>query len=158
MSDKRRFQILFSGLAALAILLLGLTSYAPAREAIRNFFFGQQRIILAKAQGDLTGKGMNVVVIKVKTADTLSLEIYDLDTKTENTGFRSRIILSEKRDAFINYQDNVINLVLADVDKDGSLEIVAPTFDENLVPRLNVYKFQESSQGFDRMGPDSFQL
>jgi hypothetical protein len=158
MSDKRGFYILASSLTAIAVCLGILTAWERPREFIRAVLFAEKREILAKAQGDLNGRGLNIVAIKVKTADTLSVEIYDWNLQKTGTQFRSRIILPEKRDAFMNFRDNAVNLALADVDNDGNLEIIAPTFDENLIPRLNVYKYQESTQSFERMGPDSLKL
>jgi hypothetical protein len=114
--------------------------------------------VLAKAEADLTGKGLRVAVVKVQTADTIALEIFENDGNEGKLKFVKRIVLPEKRDAYFNFRGNATNLVVTDVDNDGELEIVAPTFDQNLVPRLNVYKFDSSVHDFLRLGPDNYQL
>jgi hypothetical protein len=155
MPNKRGFYILSFGLAFIAISLIILTSWSKSRDLLRDLFFSEKRVLLAKAQGDLNGHGMEVVILKVQTEDSLSVEIYDWDSKASTSRYRTRIVLPEKRDAYFNYHGNATNLAFEDVDNDKSLEIIAPAFDENLIPRLNIYKYNDKSGTFDRLGPEA---
>lgn len=128
------------------------------RQYIKGELVNHERTILAKAEGDLTGKGDPVVIIKVKTPDSLSLEIYAKAPGKEETVFQKRLILPERRDGYFTYRGQETNLVLADIDHDGTLEILAPAFDEGLIPRLNVYKYDSTTQSFLKMGADSLSL
>jgi hypothetical protein len=96
--------------------------------------------------------------LKIQTADTLSLEVFESDGDSQKMKFFKRIVLPETRDAYFNFHGNATNLALTDVDGDGSMEIVAPTFDENLIPRLNVYKYDSERQDFIRLGPENLNL
>lgn len=116
------------------------------------------RKILAKADADITGQGMRLAIIKVKTSDTLALEIFENEGDSGKLKFVKRIVLPEKRDAYFNFRGNATNLVVTDVDNDGSLEIVSPAFDENLIPRLNIYKYDSDARDFIRLGPETYQL
>jgi len=118
----------------------------------------KSRVVLAKADADLTGDGFQVAVIKVKTADTLALEIFETRAETGRIQFVKRIILPQKRDAYFNFHGHTSNLVMADVDNDKQLEIIAPTFDDDLIPHLNVYKYDVESKDFRRVGPENLEL
>lgn len=159
MAQKQKiFWISFPTLCLISLSLAILTCLPASREFIRSAIISNSRTVLAKVEADLTGKGLKVAVVKVQTADTIALEIFENDGNEGKLKFVKRIVLPEKRDAYFNFRGNATNLVVTDVDNDGELEIVAPTFDQNLVPRLNVYKFDSSVHDFLRLGPDNYQL
>ncbi len=155
---QKLFWLSFPTLCLISICLAVLTLIPASREFIRSVIISNSRQILAKADADLTGQGLHVAIVKVKTADTLSLEIFETEGASGQMKFTKRLVLPEKRDAYFNFRGNATNLVVTDVDGDGTLEIVAPTFDENLIPRLNVYKFDPERHDFYRLGPESFSL
>lgn len=152
---QKLFWIAFPTLCLISISLITLTIIPNSREFVRSQIIQNSRKILAKADGDITGHGFNVSVIKVQTADTLSLEIFKLNIETNESKFLKRIILNEKRDAYFQYRGNAANLVISDIDRDGNLEILSPTFDDNLIPRLNVFKFDQDRNDFIKLGPES---
>lgn len=155
---QKIFWLSFPTLCLISLSLAILTCIPASRDFIRSVIVSNSRIILAKAEADLTGKGLKVAIIKVQTSDSLALEIFENDGEENKLKFTKRIVLPEKRDAYFNFRGGATNLVVTDVDNDGQLEIVAPTFDENLVPRLNVYKFNEETHDFVRLGPETYSL
>jgi len=155
---QKLFWLSFPTLCLISICLAALTLIPASRDFIQSVIVSNSRTILAKAEADLTGQGMKVVVIKVHTSDTMALEIFENEGDTGKLNFVKRIVLPEKRDAYFNFRGNATNLVITDVDGDGTLEIVAPTFDENLIPRLNVYKFDPERHDFIRLGPETYNL
>ncbi len=155
---QKVFWLSFPTLCLISVCLAVLTLMPSSSEFIRSVVVSNSRSILAKAEADVTGQGMKVVVIKVQTADTLALEIFEYEADSQKLKFSKRIVLPEKRDAYFNFRGNATNLVLTDVDGDNTLEIVAPTFDENLVPRLNVYKYDPERHDFVRLGPENYNL
>jgi hypothetical protein len=155
---QKFFWLSFPTLCLISACLAVLTLMPSSREFIRSVVVSNSRSILAKAEADITGQGMKVIVIKVETADSLALEIFEYEADSQKLKFSKRIILPEKRDAYFNFRGNATNLVMTDVDGDGTLEIVAPTFDENLIPRLNVYKYDPERHDFIRLGPENYNL
>ena len=143
---------------SLSVVLAAVNLYEPWRAQIRETFLPSTREILAKATGDLTSGGRKFLVLKVKTQDSINLEVYEHEAATGRTLFRSRTILPERRDGMVNYRGNATNLLLVNLDKDLDMEIIAPTFDENLVPRVHVYKFNESLSTLDPISPDNLKL
>lgn len=155
---KRLFMIGFPALCLIAISLIALSFIPQSRELIRNLVISESRVVLAKAEADLPNGGGKISVIKVKTADSLAVEVFESDSEGKNLKFVKRIVLPETRDAHFNFHDQATNLALSDLDGDGHVEILAPTFDEDLVPRLNVYKYDSETKEIFRLGPESFNL
>lgn len=156
--SSHHFYILVFVLAMISTMV-GITTVVPSlRQAAKEKILDQDRRILAKAEGDLTGRKDHMVVVKVQTSDSLSIEVFAHSPENSELVFQKRLILPERRDGYFTFRGQDTNLVLADIDKDGGFEILAPTFDENLIPRLNVYKYDPETQSFTRLGSDSLKL
>lgn len=152
--SNRFFLVSFPLLLLASFFLAAFTVYTPSREVIRENILSHSRKILAKADADLTGKGDWVTVIKVQTADSLSLEIYHTDPQHTTSEFMKRLVLPDRRDGYFTFHQNATNLAITDVDGDGRLDIIAPTFDESLIPHLNIYRFDADAKDFVKMGGD----
>lgn len=143
-------KILISILAVVALLVTALAIVPSYRQRLRDYFGPEHRTILAKISGDLTGQGMRVTVLKIQTRENLVLEIYS-EENPETSSLMAKIPLPEKRDAYFSLKGNATNLGLADIDNDGTLEVLVPTFDEQMVARLNIYKFNNEIRSFERV-------
>ncbi|PWU18833.1 MAG: hypothetical protein C5B49_06610 [Bdellovibrio sp.] len=152
--NKFAFRIVFFTLAALLLVLSTLASVPRWREQIRSYFIRPYRQVLAKVEGDLTGKGDIVSVVKLKTETGILVEVYE-HLPAGGERLRARLQLEERRDAHIDIRGQVTNLALADLDGDHILEILSPVYDENLVPRLHVFKYDPVEKSFVRMGADA---
>lgn len=146
----------------LASVFLGITLVnlnEDFREKVRDFIISDQRKILAKAIGDLTGQSTDsFTVLKVQDRDSLAIEVYQNLDNGKKTDFRARFILPEKREGYFSYQGNAVNLVLMDINADGKMEILTSAYDDNLVPRMHVLHFDNERIDFEELGPDSVQL
>ena len=149
------FLFLFSA----SILLTFANLDEPSREAFQHFFLKNKRVVLAKAVGDLTGRNEQFTVLKVKTRDTLSIEVYqNTDPENASTTFLSRHVFPEKRESQFTFQGNAVSLILMDVNADGSLEIVTSTYDENLVAKVYVLHFNSDHMDFELLDSESLPL
>lgn len=138
---------------ALAVLAMAVTTVAvipSLRTKVKEAFSVDDREILAKVSGKIGALGPRVTVLKIKSHNTLSLEIYDMDSQ-DGTALLAKIPLAESRDGYFSLQGNATNLALTDVDSDGEMEIVAPTYDDQMVPRLNIFKYNRTTKSFDRV-------
>lgn len=125
------------------------------RASLKDRFRPDERTVLAKVEGDLTGGGHFVSVIKVKTRDSLLVEVYRIDPKTGEQQKAAGIELPERRDGHFQFRGGPTNLALVDLDGDGILEIAVPTYDDNLIPRLHVYRFDPQAEVFIRASRES---
>lgn len=148
--------ILISALALVAMTLVTAVVVPSLRAKIKEAFTSTDRDVVAKVSGTLSAQGPHVTVLKIKNKNTLSLEIYATD-ENQALILMAKLPLFETRDGYFLLQGNATNLALTDMDKDGNPEIVAPTYDEQMVPRLNIFKFNPDTKGFDRMtAPENF--
>lgn len=140
-------------LIALAFVAMSLTTIAVVpslRSKVKDSLSLQEREILAKVSGKISGAGPRVTVLKIRDKNSLTLEVYDMDG-TDGMTLMTKIPLAESRDGYMSLQGNATNLALTDVDSDGAMEIVAPSYDDQMVPRLNVFKYNTSTKNFDRV-------
>lgn len=147
------------GMTALAVSAMAIVLHPDLRTYARSVVRQDFRTVVSTARGDLTGTGSLYTVAKVKTRDNMYLEIFQTIADGAPQ-LVERIELADSRDAFFNFNagegatnDKTItsNLAIADIDGDGRPEILAPTFDRNLVGRLNVVRYNDSTNGFSQI-------
>lgn len=135
-------------LITLAMILVMVASIPTWRQAARNWISPDERTILAKLDGSVTPKGPHLIVLKVKTRDQNFLEIYK---KNESLQLMQRIALEEPVDARVQFQGRYTNLAMADIDINGTNEIIAPMYDKNSTPRLLVFQYNEALETFEKI-------
>lgn len=142
-------------LLAIAVMAMTLIAAKPSvRNALRTFFMGEGRQIIAKTGGYIRPEGPQVTVLKIKDGDQLVVEVYNVQEQSAETRMIARIVLPENRDGYFQFQGNATNLAISDTDGDGSMDIIAPTFDDQMVARLNIYRYNKDTGTFDRRTSD----
>jgi hypothetical protein len=137
-------------LICLCAIMFVVALHPDVRAEVRDVLSKDHRTVISTATGDLAGDGGLLTVAKVRTRDTLSLEIYQ-SVKDGSMKMVERIEMPDKRDGYFKFNGEAINLAVDDVDGDGRPEILAPSFDANLVGHLNIYHYDSSSKNFQRM-------
>ncbi len=137
----------------LALLLLTfVVALAPKwREQAQDLLWPRERLVLAKSQAQINPNGIFVTVIKIKTKQGLSIEIYKSKDVAQSMEFWMQFPLEGTQDSFFNFHSQASNLVLTDVDNDGFLDIMAPTYDEQQQARMNIFRYDETLGTFVRM-------
>lgn len=131
-----------------AVMLLAAL-HPEVRSSMRTTLVKDFRMVVSTAHGDLTGSGVALTVAKVKTRDALFIEVYE-PRSDGGQHLVERIELADKRDGYFNFNGQATNLAIDDIDGDGRPEILVPTFDHNLVGRLNIYRYNAGSRIFQR--------
>lgn len=149
-SFKRTETFLLISLGLIAMILIAVAVIPSLRTKVKEAFLVSGRDVIAKVSGQLTESGPQVTVLKIKNNNILNIEVFAADDE-QNLTILARLPLFESRDGYFLLQGNATNLALTDVDKDGTLEIVAPTYDDQMVPRLNIFKYTPETGTFDRM-------
>ncbi len=147
---RKKEVVLIGALALVAMTLVTVAVVPSLRMKIKDTFSESDREVIAKVSGSLSPDGPRVTILKIKKNKALALEVYSTD-ENEGLTLLARLPLFETRDGYFLLQGNATNLALTDVDKDGNPEIVAPTYDEQMVPRLNIFRYNPATKGFDRM-------
>lgn len=133
-----------------AIIMLIAALHPDVRSSVRGTFLKDYRQVVSTAQGHLAGDERLFTVTKVKTRDSLSLEIFEVTGEGQHK-MVEKIVMPDSRDGYFAFAGQSTNLAIDDVDGDGKPEILAPTFDNNMVGRLNVYDFDASTKSFNKV-------
>ena len=133
----------------LAFLFAGLTLIPAVRTKLQALLNTQQRVVLAKISGYFSTEQNHYLILKVKDAAGLQIEVYDQSTEPNSQIFKQKFDLSEDSDSYVTLDKNSTNLALQDVDQDGNLDIVAPSVDRNGNLRLNTFRFNSESKLFE---------
>lgn len=139
------------------LIILGLTTFIMTtiavvpqyRDQFRQKMISSKRQLLAKINGRLSADYPQVTILKVKENDKLFVEIYDMRKGPETPELIQKIELSDHRDGYIQFRQSSTNLLLIDATGDPTMEIVAPTYDEQMNPHLNIFRFVMESKTFD---------
>ena len=127
-------------LAGLFVIVLNSEIRAQLRGVLRP----QYRVVLGVAEADLTGSGQMNKIIKYKTQDGLFLEVYGYEDRAK-WGPQPQLLASaklpDKKDGYFTLNGQVTNLAVDDLNGDHKLEILATSFDDNLVAHINAYRF-----------------
>lgn len=127
------------------------------RQSLKKTLVGEERTILAKAEGSIQAGGPPFKIFKIKTGEDISLEIFSSTDGGHEFVLNQKIDLQERTDGYFTFRGNATNLALADIDSDGFTEILSATFDDQGVPRLNAFKYDPAIHSFHRMeAPPSF--
>ena len=121
--------------------------FSPARKWVLSRVAEQQKI-LSVAHGDLMNDGSLVKVIKFKTAEGIVLEFY---TDVQSNGHRSlisRVEIPHAQDGFFDHRGQAVQLAVVDLDGDGTMELLSPTFDGQLLAWLNPYHYSKAEKAF----------
>jgi len=144
--------LLLSTLLILAAIFSAAVLTPSIRNGVQNYFAQVGREVLATADGDLLNDGSAVKVIKFRSREGIFVEVMRIDAKGE-TSLIDRIVLPDKHDGLFNFHGRVTRLAITDVDGDGRMELLAPTFDNQLIPHLNVFRYNPASQRFEPVQP-----
>jgi hypothetical protein len=142
------------GLFAFAAVLLAVVAVVPAlREKVQFMFAPIGNEVLATVEGDLLNDGSQVKAVKYRSSQGIFVEVH----RTGGTGSTliDRILLPDKHDGLFNYNNQVTRLASADIDGDSKLELLAPSFDNQLVPHLNVFHYNPATQRFELYTPQT---
>lgn len=129
-------------------LTMACAIHAESRAAVRGFFLKDYREVLSTAKAHWSGSSIEYVVAKIKTRESLFLEIYET-LPDGGSKLLEKIVLPDSRDGYFSFNGRATNLAIDDINEDGQPEILAPTFDSNLVGHLNVYSFNAERREFE---------
>lgn len=125
-----------------------LSSLPVLQNQARSLFSKDQRQILAKVTGFYGLNQTEYLILKIKDSYGIQLEIYEV-TKAAQQIFKQKFELMQDSDAYITLDKNTTNLALSDADKDGHLDILAPSVDRNGNLRLNTFRFNTELNSFE---------
>jgi len=124
---------------------------SEVRTQIKGFFHMDSRQILSTLEGDILGTGVHAKVVKVSEKGQLYLEIFAPIGDSKTLSRISKISLANKKDGYFTFNGQATNLALDDINGDGLLEILAPSFDSNFIAHLHIFRYNNNTKQFDRV-------
>lgn len=147
----QRIPLVFTILSIGFTIMLAVPQF---REALRARFVDQNRLVLAKVESQINNDDKNYLILKLKHKKSIHLEIF---LKTESVlKLIKKFTLVGSYDGYFNYAGEATNLVVANIDFDPQLEILVPTFDEDFVAHLQIFKFNSTSEEFELLEEDNW--
>ncbi len=142
---------------SLLVFCIGLTAAVAIpqfRDAIRKKFLTEQRKVLAKASSNINADEQEYLILKVKHKNMIQLEVF---LKSESSlKLLQKFTLQGTFDGFFTFAGEATNLVITNLDYDPQLEILAPTFDDDFVAHLQIFKFNIASQQFELLNEENW--
>jgi 6-phosphogluconolactonase (cycloisomerase 2 family) len=132
-----------------AVLIAVLSSLSGVQKKISPLLDNQNRKVLAKINSFYGVEQNQFLILKVKDGEGIRIEIFEIDKNTAAQTFRQKFDLFQDSDAYVTIDKNSTNLALSDVDKDGQMDILAPTVDRNGNLRLNTFRFNTDLKMFE---------
>lgn len=132
-----------------AIVIAVLSSLSGVQKKISPLLDNQGRKVLAKITSFYGVEQNQFLILKVKDGEGIRIEIFEIDKSTAAQTFKQKFDLYQDSDAYVTIDKNSTNLALSDVDKDGQLDILAPTVDRNGNLRLNTFRFNIDLKMFE---------
>lgn len=132
-----------------AILIAVLSSLSGVQKTISPLLDGQTRNVMAKISSFYGVDQEQALILKVKDNEGIHIEIFEINKNTGAQTFKQKFDLYQDSDAYVTIDKNSTNLALSDVDKDGQLDILAPTVDRNGNLRLNTFRFNVELKMFE---------
>lgn len=145
--------LILSVFLILTATLLAAVLTPSLRLRVQQYLIHPGRDVLATAEGDLLNDGGSAKVVKFRTEEGIYVEVIKHDSSGTSLTV-DRILLPDKHDGLFNYQGHITRLAIADVDNDGKMELLAPTFDNQLVPHLNVFRYNPLIKRFEPFQPE----
>jgi len=144
--------LFLSVLTLIAAMLLAAALTPSLRERLQARFTVTGREILATVEGDVLNDGSHGKVIKFRDRRGIFVEVLK-ETSDGVVHVIDRVALPDRHDGLFNLQGQVTRLAIADVDGDGKFELLAPSFDNQLVPHLNVFRYNPALARFEPVQP-----
>ncbi len=135
-------------LLVFAVGVAVLSSLPSIQYKAKSWFSKDNRVILAKINAFYGTEQTEYLILKIKDTSGIQIEIYEVKSEALQV-FKQKFELAQDSDAYITLDKNTTNLALSDVDKDGQLDILAPSVDRNGNLRLNTYRFNVDLHSFE---------
>lgn len=145
-SAKNKYLIIL--FIAVALIVAILSSLPVVQNKIRTLALNDKREVLAKITSYYGLEQSEFLLLKIKDSYGLVIEIYEIKKNSQQV-FRQKFDLAQDSDAYITIDKNTTNFALSDLDKDGQLDILAPSVDRNGNLRLNTFRFNQSLNIFE---------
>lgn len=132
----------------LFIFSVFLLANQNAREALSRSLFKSDRKILSVVSADILKTGHVFRVLKILSPTGITVEVYS-PTEDGGRSLWGKVDLPDRKDGYFHIFGQATNLALRDLDSDGRVEILAPTYDQDMKPHLNAIRINVETKSLE---------
>ncbi len=132
----------------LLLLSLVLILNPKTRLSLNNLIQNKNRKIIATLQTNLSIPNKNFKILKIKHNSDLWIEIYDLSSSENRV---AEFQLLKKTNAQMLVKKKASSLFASDLDGDKILEILAPSFNSKLHPKIHAFRYNPVTNSFSKI-------
>ena len=136
-------------LATTALAIAILSAVPSIQLRFKEIFSGTDRHVLSRITAFYGAEQNEYLILKIKNDSGILIEIYEKPKDGSAQIFKQKFELIQDTDAYITLDKSTTNLALSDVNKDGQLEILAPSVDRNGNLRLNSFHYNSEFNSFE---------
>ncbi len=140
--------LLFSLQLLITQIVSWVILFSPMKQRIQSYLFSNKEELMAVAEGDLDGLGNKVKVLKYKSKLGIRIEFLRGNSRNTAIEFLNQENINHPYNGYFMYRGHTVQLGMVDMDGDGVMEVVAPSFDKNLMAHLNVFKYNQVQDKF----------
>ena len=107
-----------------------------------------REMTLQRANAHLTASDMDIRVIKVKRKNNIYLEFLSHEADGSYRPI-NKVKLKGRRNGYFQYSEETASLGIQDIDGDGYMDVIAPTFNRFFVPYLNIVFYNQKKRQFE---------
>lgn len=121
--------------------------FSPARKWVQSRILPKEQKMLSIVHGDLMHNGSSIKVVKFKAITGIVLEFYS-EIQNGSRYLINRVEIPNAQDGFFDHRGQAVQLAVVDLDGDGKMELLSPTFNEMMLARLNPYHYSSEQKAF----------
>ena len=122
--------------------------FSPLRKEVQSWLVPERQKLLSVVHSrDLMYDRTPIKVVKFQTPKGILLEFYS----RHQNGYHAlvtRVEIPRAKDGFFDHRGQAVQLAVVDLDGDGKMELLSPTFNENLQASLNPYHYSIEAKAF----------
>ncbi len=148
--NKAKLSTVLLVIASLTLVLLSFTLILSPkiRFSLNNLIENKNREIIAILETNLSIPNKDFKILKIKQNSDLWIEIYDLSSSKDRV---AQFQLLKKTDAQMFVDKKSSSLFASDLDGDEILEILAPSFNSKLHPKIHAFRYNPTTDSFSQI-------
>lgn len=141
----------WSGWTLVLIFVLSVIPFlsTTVKLNLKELLSPPDRVLLSIVDNKLQTKSKLRQAAKFKTPLGILVEIYGAADEHGQRPLIGHVRIPDLEDAYYHLNSRPTNLALTDLDSDGEPEIIAPSYDKSGQARLNVIRYNPSTDSFE---------
>ena len=152
MKQAQSQKILFISLLVLLSIFVNVTFIIrplKIKKWLHKIYKPPLKTTLQRLEWPFIENDITVRILKIKHKDKIYLEFLNKQSDDSYVVINSVELKGQHEGYFKYWEDEMVSLMVLDVDGDGNLDVIAPTFNEFFYPQINLVTYNQASHRFE---------